>query len=68
MATNYTLEDLASLERAISTGTRDVFYGDKRVTYRSLDEMLRIRNIMRAELGVSSTEKRVIYPQHSKGL
>lgn len=59
---------LSTLEAAIATGTRDVYYGDKRVSYRTLDEMLRIRDIMRAELGVTPTAKRVIYPQHSKGL
>lgn len=64
---NYTPEMLAALEKAIATGTRDVYYGDKRVSYRSLEEMLRIRDIMRAELGLISNGGRKL-ATHSKGL
>lgn len=66
--TNYTPEMLAALEKAIATGARDVYYGDKRVSYRSLDEMLRTRDIMRQELGIVSGVKRAVYPSFSKGL
>ena len=67
MATNYTPEMLAALENAIATGARDVYYGDKRVSYRSLEEMIRTRDIMRAELRMTSKGGRK-YATHSKGL
>lgn len=66
--TNYTPEMLATLEKAIATGTRDVYYGDKRVSYRSLEEMLRIRDIMRKELGLVNTNGGRKLATHSKGL
>lgn len=66
--TNYTPEMLATLEAAIATGTRDVYYGDKRVSYRSLAEMLKIRDIMRAELGITKLNGSRRLATHSKGL
>lgn len=68
MATNYTPEMLAALELAIAQGARDVYYGDKRVSYRSLEEMLQIRNVMRAELGMTSNFNRRKFAEHNKGL
>lgn len=49
----YTLQQLQALDTAIAQGTRTVKYGDKWVEYRSLDEMLRIRNLMAEELGLN---------------
>ena len=53
MATNYTPKMLATLQAAIATGTKSVYYGDKRVDYRSLDEMIRVQNIMLRALGMA---------------
>lgn len=50
----WTSAQLAALETAIATGTKTVTYQDKTVTYHSLDEMLRLRAQMKAELEVSS--------------
>lgn len=46
-----TLGDIEALENAIKTGALSVQYSDKKVTYRSLDEMQRVLNWMRGKLG-----------------
>ncbi|MBW7838403.1 MAG: hypothetical protein H3C36_01935 [Chitinophagaceae bacterium] len=50
---SFTIEQYNALNRSIAQGTLTVTYGDKTVEYRSLDEMLRIRNLMMAELGLA---------------
>lgn len=65
---SYTLEQLTALENAIAQGATEVQYADKRVTYRSLDEMNRIRQQMREELGlVRPVSSRRTYAEFSKG-
>jgi len=67
----WTQQQLTALEAAIADGALTVRYADKTVTYRSLDEMLRIRDMMRDALGLSGSEAgsaRMVYPQFSKGL
>ena len=49
---------LDAIEEAISNGSLEIEYSTsggvkRRVQYRSLDEMLKIRDLMRAELGVT---------------
>lgn len=51
----YTIDQLNRLEAAIAEGALTVKYQDKQVTYRSLDEMIRIRKLMRDELGLNGT-------------
>jgi len=53
---NFTFEDLHALEDAIAKGVRSVKYSDKEITYRSLDEMLKIRDLMRQCLGLNDNE------------
>lgn len=48
----FSLPQLQALDDAIATGTLQVSYGNKIVMYKSLDEMLRVRNLMAAELGL----------------
>lgn len=71
MASSWTLDDLAELEKAIASGVTTVAYssggGSKTVTYRSLTEMLRVRDMIRAELGLVDDCARRVYPKHSKG-
>lgn len=68
----FTREQLGILEAAIAQGALDVNYGDKRVTYRSLNEMMRIRDLMKKELGLSgnsggkNSNRR--FAVHGKGL
>lgn len=54
MAT-WTLADLTELDTAIKQGALRVRYRDRDVTYRSLEEMLQLRNLMQRELGITST-------------
>ena len=64
----FTTPDLAELEKAIKTGTLRVKYADREVEYRSLDEMLRLRDLMRKELGLAPTGPLRWFAAHSKGL
>ena len=52
--TGYTIEQYNMLCNAIGEGVRQVQYSDKMVTYRSLDEMIRIKNDMQASLGIGN--------------
>lgn len=66
MAT-FTTAELTALTEAIATGTRRVRYADKEVEYRTLREMIDLRDMMRRELGLIKVNMR-IYPNHSKNL
>lgn len=73
--TAFTEENLLALEQAIVEGVKIVEYSDKKVEYRSLDEMMRIRDLMKKKLCVdnSNTKKglfggRRINGIHDKGL
>lgn len=54
--TTFTTDQYEALNKAIAQGTLTVEYGDKKVTYRSLDEMLRTRNLIAAELGLTNKD------------
>lgn len=53
--------DIDALMAAIAAGTRDVAYGNNRVSYRSLAEMREILDMMKSEVAKASgdTTKRV---------
>lgn len=63
----WTQSQLDALDQAIAEGALTVKYADKQVTYRSLDEMLRIRRLMASALGVSAKSPRRTYASFSKG-
>lgn len=63
---SYTQEQIDSLQSAIAQGVLTVEYGDKKVTYRSLDEMLQLLGIMQGAVNPQSRSKRY-YAQHSSG-
>jgi len=73
---SFTQENLMLLEQAIVEGVKRVKYSDKEVEYRSLDEMIKLRNLMKKELCTGTTSKtekglfggRRINAKHSKGL
>ena len=46
----YTQEQYDTLKAAIAGGELSVRYADRSVTYRSIDEMIRILKLMEAEL------------------
>ena len=64
----YTKDDLEKLEAAIAQGIQTVKYTDKEITYRSLEEMLKIREIMLKAVEKSSISEKRVQPQFSKGL
>lgn len=64
----WTQTDLDALEVAIKSGTLRVKYETKEVTYRSLDELLKIRDLIKKELGLTSGATNRVYASHSKGL
>jgi len=63
----FTLDQLEKLEDAIAKGVKKVKYQDKEVEYRTLDEMLRLRDVMRKGLGLTKKCSR-LFARTSKGL
>ncbi len=53
----WTLDDYDKLKEAIATGALRVEYADKRIEYRSLDDMLRTLALMEKDLGLIDTKK-----------
>lgn len=66
--TAWTQADLTAIEKAIASGATTVQYADKRVTYRSLDEMQRARRMIRQALGLASARKRRTVARYRSGL
>jgi hypothetical protein len=62
----FTQEQLTILEEAIATGSKRVKYADKEVEYQSLDDMLRLRDLMQGELGQKPKTQR-FFGNFSKG-
>jgi len=52
--------DLDRIEAAIAKGVRSVTYQSGSVTYQSLDEMLKIRDLMAREIGGQPAVTRVV--------
>lgn len=63
----YTLDQHNALEEAISQGVLEVEYSDKKVRYRSLDEMLRILSLMKQQLGLIKANSGRKLAQFSSG-
>lgn len=59
---------MQALDNAIAQGALIVEYADKRVQYRSLDEMLRVRRLMAEELGLNKPARSRKYGEFNKGL
>ena len=51
----WTQTDLDKLNEALGQGVTEVAYRDRTVKYRNLDEMMRIRGLMQADITASST-------------
>lgn len=64
----WTTEQLAAIEEAISLGATRVKYIDREVQYNSLDDLLRLRDRMRRELGLTDGSQSRRYASFSKGL
>lgn len=64
----FTLGQLEAIDEAITAGALSVSYNGKSVTYRSLDDMLRIRGIISRQLGLTSGRSNTLLAAHSKGI
>lgn len=70
---SYTAANLAALEAAYASGTKEVQYDDKKVVYRTAEEMERILAAMRRALCTTNVEGFTprfgkIFGKSSKGL
>ena len=63
---SWNAKDLEALEKAIAQGVRSVKYTDKEIEYRSLDDMLRLRDVIKRDLGLTRKSNR-LYAKFSKG-
>ncbi len=60
----FTTTDLAAVDAAIASGELTIRAADgKTVTYRSMDELLKARAVMQAELAAATPRPRA-YPRH----
>jgi thiamine monophosphate synthase len=60
--------DLDALETAIKAGVRSVSYRDRSITYASMEEMLRLRDVMKSVVNVAAgSTTRCNYGSFSKG-
>ena len=67
----FTKAQYDTLVEAIAQGALEVKYGDKEVVYRSLADMLKVKEIMATDLGLNGTapqDRGRRYASHSKGL
>ena len=58
---------LDELEKALFSGTLKIKYQDKEQEFRSVNEMTRLRETLKRELGIQKKKRRV-NASHSKGL
>jgi hypothetical protein len=63
----FTQVNLDALNVAIATGAREVWHGDRRVAYRSLDEMIRIRDLIKENLGLKEENTTRVFASFKKG-
>ncbi len=63
----WTASQLAALEDAIATGTTRVTHDGKTVEYRSLAEMIQVRNLMRTEMASSAAGPRSTLVRFDRG-
>lgn len=66
--TSFTQSQYDALCASIAQGVYEVDYGNKRVIYRSLKEMLTLKALMAEELGITKPNGGQFYGEHSKGL
>lgn len=64
----WTESDIEVIERAISSGTLSVQFGDRSVTYRSINDLIKARNAMKSAINGSAVGGvRCTYASFSKG-
>ena len=63
----FTQAQLDAIEDGIAAGVTSVSYEGKSASYRSIDEMLRIRAIIRRALGLDPQKSATILVAHDRG-
>lgn len=64
----YTIDQYTKLQVAIATGATSVYYGDKRVDYRSLSDMKDLLQEMETQLGLKKKKSRNMKASFTKGV
>lgn len=64
----FSADDLTAIEEAIATGATLVKYQDRTVQYNSLTDLLKARELIRDELGLTNAKGNRRYAAFSKGL
>jgi len=59
-STDFTQQDLDNLNDSIKKGVRRVEYNDRTVVYNTVDEMLRVRDLIRRCLGQAKRSSRLL--------
>ncbi len=69
MSTSWTQADIAALETAMKGGTLSVQFGDRRIQFQSITEMLKLRQEMMDAVAAAagSANSRTTYASFSKG-
>lgn len=55
----WTQEDLDRIEAALASGAREVEYADKRIVRYTLDELLKLRDLIKTELAQPANAPRI---------
>ena len=63
----YTKSDLDKIERAIATGAKKVRFKDHETEFHSLEEKLKIRDLIAAEIGVGAGASGVSFAEYHDG-
>lgn len=61
---NFTQSDLKEIERAIASGRKKVKFNDSEIEYRSIEEMLKIRDLIKKSLENASSEPSSLFGNH----
>jgi len=56
----FSTEGLTAIEDAIAGGYLEIRYDDKTVRYRTLDELLQVRDLIRTRLGSGTTSRKYV--------
>jgi len=56
----FTQDDLTAIEEAIASGALEVEYNDRKVKYRSINELLKARDLIQKKLGLTKRSARVL--------
>ncbi len=62
----FVASDADALEAAIKAGVKTVKYADREVTYASMDEMLRARQVIKTEVAQAGGSKTISYMQFDR--